>query len=113
MYRSGRLPVAIADRTAIVIDDGLATGSTMLAALRGVRRGQPKRLVLAVPVAPSDALAALASEVDEVVCLSTPQDFGAVGRFYRDFNQTTDEEVVRLLDQARHAAATARAAAMT
>jgi len=67
--------------------------------------------VLAVPVAAPDALAALAPEVDEVVCLSTPEDFGAVGRFYRDFGQTSDEEVVRLLDEARHAAAAARAAA--
>lgn len=112
-YRSGRPPVSIAGRTAIVIDDGLATGSTMRAALRGVRRAQPARLVLAVPVAPPDTLASLASEVDDVVCISTPEDFGAVGRFYRNFDQTTDEEVVRLLDDARHAAAQARAEAMT
>jgi putative phosphoribosyl transferase len=110
-YRSGRPPVAVEGHTAIVIDDGLATGSTMRAALRGVRRAQPARLVLAVPVAPPDTLASLAAEVDDVVCISTPEDFGAVGRFYRNFDQTTDEEVVRLLDDARHAAAQARAAA--
>ena len=111
--RGGRTrpPVTVEGRTAIVIDDGLATGSTMRAALRGIRRARPARLVLAVPVAPPDTLAALASEVDDVVCISTPEDFGAVGRFYRNFDQTTDEEVVGLLDDARHAAAQARATA--
>ncbi len=103
-YRSGRPPLAIRDRTAIVVDDGLATGSTMFAALRAVRRAQPKRLVLAVPVAPADTLASLRAEVDDLVCLSTPQEFESVGRFYRDFGQTTDEEVVRLLDLARQSA---------
>ena len=96
-YRGGRAAIPVAGRTAIVVDDGLATGGTMRAALRSVRRGTPARLVLAVPVAPPDALASLADEVDDTVCLATPEYFGAVGYFYRDFAQTTDEEVVRLL----------------
>jgi putative phosphoribosyl transferase len=108
-YRGGRPPVALTGRTVIVIDDGLATGSTMRAALRAVRRAGPKRVVLAVPVAPLDVLAALSREVDEVVCLATPADFASVGRFYRDFAQTSDGEVLRLLDDTRHAAAAAHA----
>lgn len=103
LYRSGRTRVPIAGRTAIVVDDGLATGSTMRAALRSVRRADPARLVLAVPVAPPDTLSELATEVDESVCLATPDPFGAVGFFYRDFAQTTDEEVTRLLDATRRA----------
>jgi len=111
-HRCGRPALGLAGHNVIVVDDGLATGSTMRAALRGVRRRAPKRLVLAVPVAPPDTLAALATEVDEIVCLHTPAEFDAVGRFYRDFEQTSDEEVVRLLADARHAAATARIAEM-
>ena len=99
-YRGGRAPIPVAGRTAIVVDDGLATGGTMRAALRSVRRAGPARLVLAVPVAPPDALATLAAEVDETVCLATPEYFGAVGYFYRDFAQTSDEEVIRLLASA-------------
>lgn len=100
-YRGDRPGPEVRGRTAIVVDDGLATGGSMRAALRSVRRGHPARLVLAVPVAPPDTLASLQSEADEVVCLSTPEDFGAVGRFYDDFTQTTDEEVIRLLEAAR------------
>ena len=96
-YRGGRAPLPVAGRTAIVVDDGLATGGSMRAALRSVRREAPARLVLAVPVAPPDTLARLAAEVDETICLETPELFGAVGYFYRDFTQTTDDEVIRLL----------------
>jgi putative phosphoribosyl transferase len=103
VYRGGRARVPIAGRTAIVVDDGLATGSTMRAALRSIRRSDPARLVLAVPVAPPDTLSELSQEVDETVCLATPDPFGAVGFFYRDFGQTSDEEVVHLLDAARRA----------
>jgi putative phosphoribosyl transferase len=73
----------------------------MRVALRSARRGAPARIVLAVPVAPADELAALAPEADDVVCLATPDPFGAVGCFYRDFTQTTDAEVVELLDATR------------
>jgi len=86
-----------------VIDDGVATGATMRAALRALRRRQPKRLVLATPVAPADTLAGLRHETDEVVCLETPAPFGAIGAFYADFAQVGDEEVIGLLAAAREA----------
>jgi putative phosphoribosyl transferase len=100
-YRGGRPPAPIAGRTVIVVDDGIATGGSVRAALRGVRRGHPQRLILAVPVAPADTIAALEPEADTIVCLSTPEFFQAVGQFYDDFTQTTDEEVIELLDAAR------------
>jgi len=100
LYRGGRAPVPLAGRTAIVVDDGLATGASMRAALRGVRRAGAARVVLAVPVAPPDTIVALRPEVDEVVCLSTPTHFDAVGQFYDDFRQTTDAEVIDLLARA-------------
>lgn len=88
-------------RTVIVIDDGVATGATVKAALIGVKRNHPKRLILAVPVAPIEAVNDLGAECDEVVCLLTPEPFYAVGAHYADFTQTTDEEVMRLLAEAR------------
>ena len=100
-YRGGRSPERIEGRTAIVIDDGIATGGSVRAALRGVRRSNPLRLILAVPVAPPETVESLQPEVDELVCLSMPVFFHAVGQFYEDFQQTTDEEVVRLLKAAR------------
>ena len=100
IYRRGRRPEPIEGRTAIVVDDGIATGGSVRAALRGVRRSRPKRLVLAVPVAPEETIESLREEADEVVCLSTPPYFHAVGQFYDDFRQTSDEEVVQLLDAA-------------
>ena len=106
-YRRGRPATVVEGRTAIVVDDGLATGGSMRAALRGVRRANPKRLVLAVPVAPPDAVESLRPEVDDALCLLTPAFFGAVGNFYEDFSQTTDEEVIRLLDAARQRTAAA------
>jgi putative phosphoribosyl transferase len=107
-YRGGRAPEPIKGRTAIVIDDGIATGGSVRAALRGVRRFEPKRLVLAVPVAPPDTVESLQPEVDELVCLSTPFFFHAVGQFYEDFSQMTDEEVVELLEAARRQMASAK-----
>jgi putative phosphoribosyl transferase len=100
-YVGDRPPVAIEGRPVIVVDDGIATGATVKAALRGLARNRPARLVLAVPVAPADSLEELAAECDEIVCLATPDPFYAVGPHYRDFRQTEDAELVRLLDQGR------------
>jgi putative phosphoribosyl transferase len=99
-YRGHRARVPVAGRTVIVVDDGIATGASIRAALRGVRRARPRKLVLAVPVAPPDTIAALRRDVDEVVCPHMPEAFGAVGSFYDDFSQTTDDDVIRLLDAA-------------
>jgi putative phosphoribosyl transferase len=96
-YLGDRPRVAIAGRTAIVVDDGLATGATTRAALRAVRASDPRRLVLAVPVAPTDALAAMRDEADETVCLKDHRQFEAIGRFYADFHQVTDAEVIAAL----------------
>lgn len=100
-YRGGRPPELIAGRTVILVDDGIATGGSVRAAVRGLRRAQPKRLVLAVPVAPRETIESLRAEVDDLVCLGSPLFFHAVGQFYDDFSQTSDEEVIRLLDRAR------------
>ncbi|GBD41043.1 Putative phosphoribosyl transferase [bacterium HR39] len=99
-YLAGRAPAPVEGRTAIVVDDGIATGATMLAALRAVRRKGPKKVILAVPVAPPDSLARLSGEADETVCLHTSEWFMAVGQFYDDFRQIDDEEVVAALAEA-------------
>jgi putative phosphoribosyl transferase len=99
-YLSERARAPIRDRTAIVIDDGIATGATMEAALHATRRAGPRRLVLAVPVAPPDTIERLRPEVDEVVCLLVPAFLGAIGSFYRDFRQLRDEDVIGLLEDA-------------
>jgi putative phosphoribosyl transferase len=103
-YCEGRPALEIAGHTAIVVDDGIATGATMRVALQAVRRHGPARLVLAVPVAPPDTLTALREEVDEAVCLETPAELGAIGYYYRDFHQMSDREVTELLARAPHAA---------
>lgn len=99
-YLHGRTPAPVAGRTVIVVDDGIATGTTMRAALQALRRRAPQRLVLAVPVAPADTLAALLPEVDQIVCLASPTPFEAVGLHYRDFHQVSDDEVVAALAMA-------------
>jgi putative phosphoribosyl transferase len=95
-------------KTAIVVDDGIATGATMRAALRAIRRQGPAHLVLAVPVAAPQTLAELQDEADEIVCLYQPEWFGAIGMFYRDFTQVSDEEVVDLLSRATAPSSRAR-----
>jgi len=96
-YLQGRPPIPLAGRTVIVVDDGIATGSTTRAALRAVRKRGPGRLVLAVPVAPTEAVEAMRKEADEFICLEDYVAFGGVGQFYRDFRQTSDEDVIALL----------------
>jgi putative phosphoribosyl transferase len=100
LLRAGRSRVYLADRTVIVVDDGVATGGTVRAAVRGVRRANPRRIVLAVGVAPPETIEVLRTEVDDLVCIVTPADFGAVGQFYRDFRQISDDEVIALLGRA-------------
>jgi putative phosphoribosyl transferase len=99
-YLGDRPAVAITGKTAILVDDGIATGATVRAALRATRARKPGRLVLATPVAPSDTLAALQAEADDVVCLETPAFFGAIGTYYDDFRQISDDEVVTLIASA-------------
>jgi predicted phosphoribosyltransferase len=100
-YTPARSPADPAGRIAIVVDDGVATGESMITALHSVRARKPQRLVCAVPVAAPDSLERIQPHADEVVCLEAPESFMAVGQFYRDFQQVEDEEVVALL--ARHA----------
>jgi len=100
VYLRGRRPAKIRGSAVIAVDDGIATGSTMTAALRAIRRQQPSFLLMAVPVAAPDALDRLKAETDEIVCLCTPPDLGAIGLFYADFRQVEDRDVIDLLDLA-------------
>ncbi len=99
LYRGERPTPDLSGYTAIVVDDGIATGATMIAALRAARAMHPTRLVVAVPVAPRGVVDRLQTEADEVYCLYTPEVFYAVGQFYDDFGQTIDDEVIRLLQR--------------
>lgn len=98
VFRAGRPPLSLTNKVVIVVDDGIATGATATAALRSVKAQNPRRLILAVPVAPPETVAALRGEVDELVVLAVPSDFAAVGHFYEAFPQVSDEEVVALLN---------------
>jgi predicted phosphoribosyltransferase len=100
VYLGDRARPRIEGKTAIIVDDGIATGATIQAALLGVRLNRPKRLVLAAPVAPPDTLERLRGMADDVVCLETPEMFLAIGQFYRNFDQLADDEVTALLGQA-------------
>jgi predicted phosphoribosyltransferase len=101
LYRGDRPPLPLAGRVAILVDDGLATGSSMRAAVVAVRQRGPNRIVVAVPVAAGEVCEDLRRSVDEVICAFTPEPFRAVGLWYDDFGQTTDDEVHALLEAAR------------
>lgn len=97
LYLGGRNRIGVKDRIAIVIDDGVATGATTRAALRAIRMRQPNKLILAVPVGPTDTIEAMREEADEVLCLKIYEEFNAIGTFYGDFRQITDQEVIDIL----------------
>ncbi|BAY61083.1 phosphoribosyltransferase [Calothrix brevissima NIES-22] len=99
VYRGDRPPLNVENRTVILVDDGIATGSTMLAAITLLKQQEPHRIVVAVPVAPPDTCEKLSEKVDEVVCLKMPEQMYAVGVWYEDFSQTTDEEVRYFMSQ--------------
>jgi len=99
LYLGNRARVDVKGRVTIVIDDGIATGATTRAALRATRMRNPKKLILAVPVAPTDTIAAMREEVDEIVCLEDYEVFGAIGFYYSDFRQVSDDEVIEMLQQ--------------
>jgi putative phosphoribosyl transferase len=107
VYLGNRPPVPLAGRTVIVVDDGIATGSTARTALRAIRNAGAGKIVLAVPVAPKDALDELQTEVDEIICLSTPSPFFAVGAHYAEFGQLVDADVISLLKERQEAMARA------
>jgi predicted phosphoribosyltransferase len=107
-YLGDRPRAPLRGRLVIIVDDGIATGATTLAAIRAVRAVQPSKLVLAVPVAPPEAIKRLRSEVDALICLETPHLFGAIGFFYRDFEQVSDEEVCAILNRSAEPAPSRR-----
>ena len=100
IYREGRPPPELRGRIVILVDDGLATGATMRAAVKALRQGGAAKIVVAVPVGPPDTCRELEQQADETICLSTPALFQAVGQYYEDFSQTTDEDVRELLSSA-------------
>ena len=103
LFRSGRPPLEVKGKTVILVDDGLATGSTAAAAIDSVRAGGPHAIILAVPVGAVDTVERLRQQVDEVICLETPEEFRAVGEWYQHFDQTSDRRVIDLLAEAASA----------
>lgn len=101
-YRRGRKPLDVRGLTVILVDDGIATGSSIRAAIRALRQMEPARIVVATPVAPASTCNRLSSDVDELVCVEMPEPFFGVGQFYQDFSQVSDEQVNQLLDRASH-----------
>lgn len=99
LFKGDHIPISLRDKTVIIIDDGIATGNTMLASIELVKHHHPKEVVVAIPVAPPEAATRLQEQVDELLCLETPSDFMAVGQFYEDFSEVSDEEVVHLLHE--------------
>src|SRR5881396_4413350 len=108
-YRNGRAAPELRDRVVILVDDGLATGATMRAAVKALRQRGVAKIVVAVPVGPPDTCRELEQEADETICLSTPPFFQAVGQYYEDFSQTTDDEVRELLTRAAQLRQSSRA----
>lgn len=101
VYRGGRGLADMSGRTVIVVDDGIATGATIKAAIKGIRTQNPDKIIVAVPVAPPDVLYALQDLAEEVICVEKPEFLYAIGAYYRDFDQVTDDEVVFMLEEAR------------
>jgi putative phosphoribosyl transferase len=101
LYRAGAPPLQLRGCAVIVVDDGLATGATMEVAVKAVRKAQPARVIVAVPVGAPDTCSEMGKEADEVVCFCTPEPFQSVGQWYEDFSQTSDEEVQKLLEEAK------------
>lgn len=100
LYQAGRTPLLVAGRVVILVDDGAATGSSVLAAVRALRKQGAREIIVALPVASSQALEKLHQAVDQLICAHTPEAFDAVGSWYRDFDQTTDQQVCKLLERA-------------
>jgi putative phosphoribosyl transferase len=101
-YRKNRPPLDLKDKTVIIIDDGIATGLTMRAAIKSVKEKNAKKIIVAVPVTAKESLETVKKEVDEVIYLDAPEYFGAVGAFYENFGQTTDEEVIDLMEKSKN-----------
>jgi len=100
-YRQDRPPLNLEYKTVIIVDDGIATGLTMRAAIKSVKEKKAKKIIVAVPTSAKDSLQTIKNETDEVICLDTPLFFGAVGAFYQEFGQTTDEEVIELMKKSK------------
>lgn len=100
LYMGNRKATDLKDKTVIIVDDGIATGNTILATLEMIKKSKPKEIIIAVPVAPPTTAKKLSMLVDELICLYTPEDFMGVGQFYESFSQVTDDEVIKFLDDA-------------